>query len=156
MKALRHSPEHKIRRYADDEVITPYGMMTSLQVHVRGIVAVKNEITGIVKGRKIDIRRGKGNETLFRNIGTVKNAEVVSNMADQMFNQYILGPKINTDGSSVNAEKKAKEVVDFIDNRNVVKKNGNKPVHNGSVANATSKHAPRPFVAKAAEVETNG
>lgn len=146
MKALRHSPEGKIRRYADDEVITPYGLMTSLQVHVRGYVRTVHPVTGRVKSQLVEFRRGDGKETLFRDLGVVKNAMFVRTTANLMFTQYVIDPKMNSDGTPFGQERPKLEP----------QSQGGKPkgkFHKNQLKG--SKPTARPFVPKKKAEETD-
>jgi len=140
LKAIKHLPEHKIRRYADDETVTSFSMMTALQVHVRGYVPIKNEETGIVKKNRVDVFRGNGPETLYIDAGIVRDEQALRNRANLVYQQYVLDVKRNADGTLVGSEHKAEQKREFTSSRPGKKFN-------------KKKHQPRPFIAKEKKVD---
>ena len=91
MKALKNSrvwnpiPEksekHAIARNKKMSLLpTPYSSMTILQVHATGYIPGKG---------RIDKRFGKGSETLFIQMGVVRNEEEVSLKAEAIHSLFI-------------------------------------------------------------------
>jgi hypothetical protein len=136
LKALKNSIEARSPwKFRDDETPQPYGLMTALQVHVTGYVTHVDEKTGRVKGKQVTVRKGAGPETYFRNLGIVRNEQAVANACNQIYNSYLVGQKLNSDGSIYEKDAPKPVAVVFQDRRNDKKQkfqgkpNGTKLVH---------------------------
>lgn len=113
-------------KFRDDETITAFGMMTSLQVHVTGYLTHVDEKTGEVKGKQITFRKGHGKETYFKNLGLVHKERIVEDTCRRIWSLYMEGQKVTADGTLVgdNITPATEQAVVFHDNRN-----DPKPIH---------------------------
>ena len=89
-KALKHSPEWNgpIKRYLDkagkEISYTPYSRHTTLQIHTRGYTK---------QGKFVEGRYGKGDETLFVDLG-LKAQEDPNAYAKLIHDSFMIAPKM--------------------------------------------------------------